>query len=174
MEDIIIDKLHPDDALVILKRLANEHADIALRIEQIALEHLREVDIEDIADQVYFDLDNIPVDEIWDRSGSTREGYVDPYDLAWEMFEQALAPFMDELRKYQELSLATEARSYCMGILKGIYRFEKESTSEYKDWAEDAPHESFKTVLADWKKACNNQKDVDKMKAFIEENCPGW
>jgi hypothetical protein len=90
------------------------------------------------------------------------------------MFEQALAPFMDELRKYQELSLATEARSYCMGILKGIYRFENESTSEYKGWAEDAPHESFKTVLADWKKACNNQKDVDKMEAFIEENCTGW
>ena len=36
-----------------------------------------------------------------------------------------------------------EAKLYCMGILKGIYQYEEDSGSEFKDWATDVLGESF-------------------------------
>ncbi|MDI6917530.1 MAG: hypothetical protein QMC80_07010 [Thermoplasmatales archaeon] len=170
----VFDKINANDAFAILETLANEDAKIAKRIKEIAMEYLRRVDIEDIASQIYFDLNNIEVEDVWDQSGSTRYGYVDPTDKAWEMFEEALEPFIEELKKYQDLSMPTESKNYCMGILKGIYRFEKESKSEYKDWAVDAPWEYFENVLDDWKKGCKNPKDVQEMEEFIKKNFPGW
>ncbi|MDL1985680.1 MAG: hypothetical protein LWX54_16125 [Deltaproteobacteria bacterium] len=45
-----------------------------------------------------------------------------------------------------------EAKLYCMGILKGIYQYEEDSGSEFKDWATDVPGESFGYILEEWKK----------------------
>ncbi len=170
----ILDKINSNDALAILKILYKEDTNIAKRIEQIAREYLSEVDIDDIASEVYFDLDNIEVEEVWDHSGSTRDGYIDPGDMAWQMFEEALDPYLEELKKYQNLSMHNEAKKYCVGILKGIYQFEKESKSEYKVWAEDAPGEYFGQVLSEWKEGCKNPKDVKEMEGFVKKNFPDW
>jgi enamine deaminase RidA (YjgF/YER057c/UK114 family) len=78
------------------------------------------VDIKDIASLVYFDLDSIEVEEVWDRSGRTRNGYVEPTEMAFQMFEEALEPFLEEMKKYLKLSMFVEAKEYCMGILRGI------------------------------------------------------
>jgi hypothetical protein len=45
--------------------------------------------------------------------------------------------------------------------LKGICRFENESTSEYIDWALDAPAEYFEWVLDEWKKGQKGVTDVE-------------
>ncbi len=112
-------------AYEILKRLADEDAKISKRIDDLALEYLIEVNPDQIAESVFSDLDHLAVEEVWDNSGGTRDGYVDPNELASEMFEEALEPYIDELRKCQEMSMAEEAKLHCMGILKGIYKFEK-------------------------------------------------
>ena len=46
---------------------------------------MSDVDLED--SQVYFDLDSIEVEELWDRSGRMRNGYVEPDEMAFQMFE---------------------------------------------------------------------------------------
>lgn len=157
----IFDEISADDALAILRLLAKEDPKVAKRIEQIAIEYLSGVDIEDIAFEVYFELDSIEVEEVWDRSGRTRNGYVEPTEMACQMFEEALEPFVEEMKKYQKLSMFVEAKNYCIGILKGICRFEKESTSEYKDWAVDAPAESFDWVLDEWKEGQKGVTDEE-------------
>lgn len=170
----ILDTITPDDAASILKTLAEEDTNIAKRIEQLAMEYLSDVNIEDIADQVYWELNSIDVEDVWDRSGSTRHGYIEPHDMAWQIFEETLEPFLKELKKYQKLSMLDEAKYYCMGILKGIYRFEEKATSEYKDWAVDAPGEYFYMVLDDWKKDCKNLEHLNEMAEFIRNNFPEW
>ena len=164
----VLDKINGHDALIILKALASEDRSIAKRIEQIALEYLRDIDVENVASQVYYALEGIEVEDLWEQSGSMRYGYVEPSDRAWEMFEEALEPFTNELNRYFELSLENEAKKYCMGILKGINQFGKESTSQFKDWAEDAPDEFFERVLDDWKRACKNPEHIQEMEDFIE------
>ena len=170
----ILATITPSEAFAILKSLAKEDKNIRKRIEQLAIEYLEDVEIEDIADQVYSDLDFIEVEELWDRSGSTRDGYVEVNEESWVMFEEALEPYTNKLRRYNDLSMAIQAKLYCMGILKGVYLFEKESTSEYKDWAVDAPKEIFCRILGDWKDACRNPEDLDEMAHFIERECPEW
>ena len=170
----IFNIITPDDAFVILQTLAKEDKEIAKRIEQLAMEYLSDVDVEGIADDVYSALEFIDVHDLWDNAGPTRDGYVDVNELAWEMFEEALQPFLDELKKYQKLSMPAEAKYLCMGILHGLYRFEKESKSEFKDWAVDAPGEYFGTVLDEWRDNCDSSDELEEMQTFIQENCPKW
>jgi len=54
-----------------------------------------------------------------------------------------------------------------LGILKGIYKFEKESKNEFKDWATNAISDSFKRVFYKWKERCTNPNDIKEMKYFI-------
>jgi len=166
----VLDKLDGHDALLILKALASEDQSIAKRIEQIALEYLRSVDVEDIASQVYSTLESLEVEDLWDQSGGTRYGYVEPSERACEMFEEALETFTDELNKYLDLSLDKEAKNYCMGILKGIDRFNRESRNQFKDWAEDAPFELSERILDDWKKACKTPELMQEMEDFVERD----
>ena len=170
----IFNIITPDDAFVILQTLAKEDKEIAKRIKQLAMEYLSDVDVKGIADEVYSALDCIDVHDLWDNAGPTRDGYVDVTELAWEMFEEALEPFLKELKKYQKLSMPTEAKYKCMGILQGIYRFEKESNSEFKDWAVDAPGENFSAVLDEWRDGCESPEDLQEMEQFIQDNCSKW
>jgi hypothetical protein len=109
---------------------------------------------------------------VWGRSGSKRDGYVDPGDAAWQVFEEALDPFLDSLRKCQQLGLTLQAKRHCMTILKGIYRFEKESGSEFKAWAVDAPCEYFASTYQEWRKGNADKQDVAEVKRFVKAVCP--
>ena len=170
----VLNDVSSEHAHEILIRLADEDAKISKRIEEMALEYLTDVDLDGIAENVFCDLDILDVDDVWKNSGSTRYGYVDPYELAFEMFEEALAPYVDELRRCRKISMDEEAKLHCMGILKGIDMFEQEATTEFKDWAVDDPHENFIRVFKEWKKENNNLKNLEEMDGFIKKNFPKW
>lgn len=169
-----INKLDGNDALAVLHKLAGEDKNIAKKIKHIIEDFLDEVDSESVAYDVQSDLEMIDVEDVWDRSGSTRDGYIEPTEMAWEMFEEALEPHENQLKKYREFSKHDQAARYCMGILKGIYLFEKESTTEYKDWTVDAPGEYFSSTYENWKKSCRDQNLKSKVKDFIKSECPDW
>lgn len=171
--NIIINHLTPDEALAILKHLAEEDADLARRIEQIGRKRLTGVDVEDIADQVHSDLDALPVEEVWDRAERSDE-YLEPGEAAWEMFEETLNPFMCEMKRYQELSMRLEAKRYCMGILQGIYLFDKESQSEYKNWAEDVPSQQFHLIIDKWKESAKDPTDIAEVEEFVRRELSDW
>jgi len=83
-ETSILDKIDADDGLAILKILAKEDTSLLKKIEDAALEYFSEVEVEDIADEVFYELDSLEVEDVWYQSGSTRYGYVDPNEKAWE------------------------------------------------------------------------------------------
>jgi len=174
MKDKILNRVSAEQALTILKRLAEKDSDIAQQIEAEAEQCLSEVDLEEICEDVYSALDGIEVEELWDRSGPNRYGYSSPEDVALEMIEQELEPYNEEVRRYLELGMTKEAKLCCMGVLKGIYRYVKESKSEFKDWAVDIPEESFGDLLTQWKKRAKNEDDISDMNRFLEEECSDW
>ncbi len=165
----VLDEISEEDAYIILKRLASEDNNIKKRIEKIALDYLSDVDIDEIAEDVFDELDRIEVEELWDQSGKTRYGYVDPNERAWEMFEEQLEPFIDQMEKYQNLSMHMEAKRYCLGILKGIHKFEKSATTEFADWVIDAPQDYFKVVHEKWKKRHKDQEDIREVEYIIKK-----
>jgi hypothetical protein len=174
MNKQVLNDVSSKHACEILERLAGEDAKISKRIQELALEYLTEVDPDDIAEDVFCDLDILDVEDVWKNSGSTRYGYVDPYELAFDMFEDALEPFIDDLRKCRKLSMDEKAKLHCMGILKGIDMFERESTTEFKDWAVDGPHEKFIMVFDEWREKNKNPENLEEMYEFINKNFPKW
>lgn len=169
----ILNNISADSALKILKNLAND-GDTAKKIEELALGHLTEVNPDSIAENIFNDLNSLEVEEVWENSGNTSDGYVAPYELASEMFEETVETYLDDLRKYQKLSMDREARLTCMGILKGIYMFKKDATTEFKGYAEDDPYTNFIDVFEEWSKANKDPKKEKEMSTYVKENFPEW
>ncbi len=174
MKDDIFNKISPDEALEILKQIAKADKKLKKRIIEIAEDLFRNVDVELVCDEVFNALDMIDVHELWDRSGSRTDGYTSPEDMAVEMSEEALEPFIQELYRFFDLKMHQEAKLYCMGILKGIYQYEEDSGSESKGWAADVPGETFGYILDEWKKRGSNSQDKREMRDFIGNECPNW
>ncbi len=173
MKDNIIKKITPDEALIILKHLSKSDDILKKKITDLAEGLFKNVDIEEICVDVFYTLDGIDVHELWDRSGTTRDGYSSPEEMSVEMFDEALEPFVQEMKRLLELEICKEAKEFCMGILKGIYQYEHESKSEFKDWASDLPGESFGDVLREWSNGCN-ESDKAGMTTFIKKEFPDW
>jgi hypothetical protein len=174
MNGKIINKISPDEALIILKRLSEKDPDVARRIEKEAERLFKQIDVEGICGDVYSALEGIAVEDLWDRAGPSRYGYSSPEDMAVEMMEEELAPYNQEVIRFLESDMPEEARLYCMGVLKGIYKYAHESSSEFKDWVVDIPEGCFGSLLEDWKKRVKNKNDIAKMGKFIKKECGDW
>ena len=170
----VIDQLSPTDAQTVLKTLAREDESIAARAAEIATERLSTVDPKAVAFELYDELSLLEVEEVWDRAGPTRHGYVDPGEAADQMIGEIVQPYLGELKKLHTLGMNVQANRLCMGLLLGLYRFECESTSEFKGWAPDAPSSFAWVVLDVWKKGSPGQSDLRALKTFIEDRLGGW
>lgn len=169
-----IDDLTLAEAHAVLGRLWDSGAELQARIRAEIEGLLAEVDAEAVAGAVFFDLDGIEVDELWERSGSTRHGYVDSTEEAWEMVEGTLRPYIDELERFLRLDMHTRAFSHCLGVLQGIFAFGTESSSEFLQWAEDYPQAAFELVLDKWRRSRPSQELRKRMDDELRKRCPGW
>ena len=170
----IINLISPTEAQAILKDLAEKDTQLAQRIAEMALDRLSEVDPEEMAAVLYYELDHLEGEEVWDQAGPTRNGYVEPRGIAEQMIEKVLAPYLAELERYGRFGLSTQANRLCMGLLAGLYQFEYESSSKFKDWASNAPIAFAETVVAAWRVGSPGQADIRTLKTFVEDELNGW
>ena len=170
----IIDELSPDEALTILRLLAKSNKTLQKRIEEIAEKSIRSIDIEGTSMEVYAALDFLDIENVWDQSGAKSYGYVSPEDKAVEVIEEELEPFYQEVFRFSKLEMHEEAKLYCMGVLKGIYRYDQESKAEFKDWVQDVPGECFSYLLREWEKRNSYKTASQEMHSFIERECSEW
>ena len=84
------------------------------------------------------------------------------------MFEEALLPVIDEMKKNQKRALPAVAQTYCIGIIKGLWKYDKESNSDFKDWVTDAPNEYVDTVIEEWQKGTPSNEDIAQVMRFVE------
>jgi hypothetical protein len=169
-----VDDLTGAEALAVLGRLWAEGGAIRDAIRTEIENQLAGVVPDHVADAVLADLDGISVEELWDRSGPSRFGYTDPAEATWEIVEEALKPYVDELERYLRFERTDESLLYCVGLLEGIYAFGTESDSEFRTWAPDDPHEAFHWVLDKWSKAVSDQAARDRLEHELSVRCPEW
>ena len=166
----IINSIAPEDAIFILKQVVKEYPNV--NIGKIIKGHLDEenpkkVNIDEVAQSVFDGLEFLEVEDLWDSSGGTRYGYVEPGERADEMIEEVLKPYFEELERYAKLSMFSEAKSYCKGILKGVYQFDDESSTEFSDWATDTAYNFIPVIFDKWKKICKNKTDIKDVKEYM-------
>ncbi len=110
MKNDIFNKISPSEALEILKQIAKTDKKLKKRIIELAEELFRNVDVEAVCDEVFDALDGIDVYELWDRAGPKTDGYTSPEDMAVEMFEESLEPFLQELYRLFDLKMHQETK----------------------------------------------------------------
>ena len=174
-EPDILDGLTAEEALKVLRRLTEDDQDISLQALKTALDLIINIDPEDVALRVLTRLDGLDAEDAYARSGRARDGYLEPEDCAWRMFEGALVPFLKEMRRLQGLGKHPEAQGYCIGILRGIQRFEDaDEGSDFKNLTADAPGTFFEDVLEEWRKGVHDERLRKEMDALVTSEFPGW
>jgi hypothetical protein len=172
--DDVISKLTAEQAARIVERLGRKGGEIGEAVVTEAMNVLTEIELNEIADDVFDALDSIDLQECWDRSGSTRDGYVSPDEAADEIIDEELHPFFEQIERYHELGMPDQEATYCMGVLSGIYRYERDSQSEFKAWCVDIPNERARLLLDKWQKRNIATAAINTVHKFIRESCPEW
>jgi hypothetical protein len=170
----VISMLTAEQALAIICRLCRTGGVLRDAVVAEAMSVLTEIDVDTIADEVFAALDTIDVQDCWDRSGRSRDGYTSPDEAATEMIEEALQPYVDQLERYRALAMPGQELAFCMGILLGIYRYPRESRSEFREWSLDIPAECAGLLMAQWRERQKSEAGISAMKAFIRARCPEW
>jgi len=170
----ILASLSNEQAAIILKQLWDHGGDIRKSILAEAEKILCSVDVDEIARDILFTLDLIDVHKLWDRPGYSHDEYTSPEEMAYEMVEEELSPYLNQIDTYHKLGMHNEEKLYCMGVLKGLYFYKKEAKSEFRNWAVDIPVELFGSLLERWRKRTRAHQQKSEMDDFLRATCPDW
>src|SRR5215831_11587784 len=128
----VIGKLTSEQALEVVERLCRKGGDIRDAVVAEAMTLLAEFSLDEIADEVFDALDLVDIQDCWDLAGGSGDGGTSPDEAALDIIEEELQPFFDQVERYHELGMGEQEATYCMAVMLGIYRFEHESKSEFK------------------------------------------
>jgi hypothetical protein len=167
-------KLTPEQALEVVRRLSDKGGVIRDAVIAEARNVLSEIDLDAIANNVFVALDSIDVQDCWDRAGNSRDGYTSPDEAAVELIEEELQPFFDQAGRFHELEMTEVEATYCSGLILGIYRYEHESKSEFREWAVDVLIECASAALTEWRERGQDSSSGAAMDQFIRDRCPNW
>ena len=163
-----IQSLNSDEAANVLKDMLDNDPSLLKIAYEAAIKKAGDVDAGTIMNEVFKSLNILDLDDLNHRAGRTRHGYVEPSEAAWEMFEEVLEPFINEMKKNQKRALPAAAKAHCIGIIKGLWKYRDESFSDIADWFEDAPDEYVDTVIDEWKKGNPASKDIVEVMSIVQ------
>jgi len=146
----VLDRLRPEEAQTVLQRLLDAHRELRPEAQQIAKSLLSEVEFEWVADEVEDAVRDVSLDEFGSRAGKHSWGYKEPGEAAWELLEERVSPFIDDLKRQFELGLDAQALEMCKGIVLGLYRVRNEQGGDVLQWAPDFPAETAAQAVATW------------------------
>jgi hypothetical protein len=132
-----IKSLKGAEGIEVLEALLKKHPQLAPEAEQLAQNVLGAVAFEEVADDVADALKDIDdIDNLNSRAGSTRYGYVEPSEAACEICEEAIEPFLEDLKRRLKIEDRSGAGVVCQGIVLGLYQV-KHASGGVIEWAGD-------------------------------------
>jgi hypothetical protein len=164
-----VQSLNANEAARVLEDMLDSDPGLMKKAYEAAVKVAGDVDADTIMDRVFGSLDSLDLDDLNGRAGRTRYGYVEPTEAAWEIFEETLEPFIDEMKKNQKRGLTAAAKANCIGIVRGLWKYEKGSFSDFAGWVEDAPGEYVDTVVEEWKKGNPSSEDIAEVMSIARE-----
>jgi hypothetical protein len=144
----VLDRLNSAESEAVLRALLDRHPELVGEAEEIARAAMTDVDAETVADEVEDVILACDLDELDGRAGRMSWGYVDPSEAAWEILEEALQPFIEQMRRHVDLGFEAAATSTCAGIVLGLYRCRDQGTERVLAYAEDFPAEAAGGAVA--------------------------
>ncbi len=177
----LLDGLEPAEAAQVLRALLARHPELFSEAEEISRSTLGDVPFESIAAQVADSVGQVDPDDFESRAGSHSWGYTEPSEAAWELLEEAVEPFVEDMQRHLAMGLDEAALEICKGIVLGLYQCRHASGDDVLGWAEDFPAEAAGNALSAWmgdgKPASGRRPGSDRallFRAFANEHVPEW
>lgn len=122
-----------DDELKIefLQKILSENIDIKIEFDRFCkfkTKEVSDVDIEEVAQEIYDELSFYDAEYIYDQMPSGY--YQEPYETAYEILEEKLGEFEDILKEYLDNNHFDNALLYFLGIVLGILNAEETEIGE--------------------------------------------
>ena len=89
----------------------------------------------------------------------TLGGYVGPDEAAGELLDEAVEPFVNDMKRYLKMGLEDQARQFCQGILLGLYRVRDGGENDILGWAPDFPGEAAANALEVWSETGGTERE---------------
>jgi hypothetical protein len=165
----VLEHLKPEEAAVVLDHLLEAHPELAGEADEMARSVLGQQDYEGVAAEVEDEVRALDYDVLNARAGSHEGGYVEPSEAAWEIIEETLDPFLDDLKRHLELGLEAEGLEICQGVVLGCYRLSEREGGDVLGWAPDSPAEAAGNALEIW---CRGGNDSEREGGHRKERPP--
>jgi hypothetical protein len=178
----LLEQLQPGEAALVLSRLLAGHPELLPEAEEIARSTLSEVSFESIASEVEDSIRQLSLDDLDGQAGRHSWGYTEPTEAAWQLLEEAVEPFVEDMKRHLGLGLHEEAFEICKGIVLGLYQCRDADGDEFLGWAEDFPAEAAGNAVAEWMGAgkrgsSGNQPGPNRvllLREFVDKHAPEW
>ncbi len=169
----VIGALKPVEAAKLLRTLLAHHPELTAEATAIAEAMIVHVVANDIADSVEEAILRLDIDALGTRAGAHGDKYTESSQAAWELLEEALAPFVDNLRRQIAFGAEAAAIETCRGIVVGLYRVRGKNSDAVLGWAEDFPLEAASQTLSILRAAGRASRRWSLPKE-VEQEVPAW
>jgi hypothetical protein len=178
----VLDKLDSAEAASVLGKLLDRHNELRSEAEAIASDMLTEISPDSVADEIEEALLQFDYDDLNGHAGSHSWGYVEPSEAAGELLEEALEPFVNDMKRRLEMGLEDQASQICQGILLGLYRVRGGRENDILNWAPDFPGEAAANALKVWSETGGAERESAPIKKirrrlspdFVRGHLPDW
>jgi hypothetical protein len=175
----VLDRLEPKEAGAVLRRLLAAHPNLGTEAEQIAKSLLGESSLAVVADDVEDAIRSLHLDDLEGRAGRHSWGYTEPSEAAWELLEEAVNPFLEDMKRRMDLGLEAETLEVCKGILLGLYSARDEKADTVIGWAPDFLEETAAETARAWctgrdSKGSARRERIRLLQEFTKESTPEW
>ena len=175
----VLDRLEPWEAQAVLRRLLAAHPNLGIEAEQISKSLLGEISLEIVAGDVEDAIRSLSLDDLNGRAGRHSWGYVEPSEAAWELLEETVNPFLEDMKRRMDLGLEAETLEVCKGILLGLYSARDEKADTVVGWAPDFLEETAAGTSLTWcagrdKKETARRERARLLHEFAKESTPEW
>jgi hypothetical protein len=103
--------------------------------------------ISDLITETILELD---AEDLANRAGPRRHGYVEPTDAAWRLLEEVVQPWIDDLRRRGRLGLHQAATDLATAMTEALEtvdeRADRIDDCLLRQWAPDFPSEAMSWV----------------------------
>src|SRR5574341_371280 len=178
---ITLDRLTGDEAATVLRLLLEKRPDVRKEVEGLAKSVIGEVSVEDVANTVEAKVRSLDLDDLNSRAGRHRNGYVEPSQAAVDLVEEAVMPFIEDMKRRAEAGKHAAALNTCVGVVLGHYRLRNSDRDPFLGWAVDSPDEMAGEAVVTLRKALRLTKTARgahqssaSLPTVFREKAPEW
>jgi hypothetical protein len=177
-----LEGLTPEAARAVLRRLLDQHPEMGPEAQKIAaslaaLPPLAEASQDDVAKAVFSSITSIDLDALNERAGAHSWGYVEPSEAAWELLEEAIEEWIEDMKRQAGSGGIAAAETTCLGIVQGLYQARKVQSDGALGWAPDFPAEAAGQAVEKLIQSCCPevaQSTHDRLLEAFRAEVPEW